>query len=205
MKRFSLPLMTAEAAAANEQLRNRSSSELRVATWNVWFDQTCKDERIASLLREVLCAAPDVVCLQEVLPELEKALRECSELNEVYNISPFGIRHYGNLILVRRDLEVSFAELELISMMDRSLLLAHIRRQQGLRSEDFTVATVHLESLNSEKVRRAQLQEAAAALKLKHHRSVLCGDFNFDATQTWGDWRLPEPARTAPERLEIMC
>ena len=57
------------------------------------------------------------------------------------------------------------------------------------------VATVHLESLDSERVRGEQLAVAARALGGTAH-AVLMGDFNFDATRTWGEWRDGGVART---------
>jgi len=144
----------------------------------------------------VLCAAPNVVCLQEVLPELAKALRSCGPLNEVYDISPFDVGAYGCLILTQKDLQAKFTEVPLTTQMGRNLLLARCRA----RFANLIVATVHLESLNSEKTRKVQLQETAEALQDQRY-ALLCGDFNFDATQTYGDWKLPEPSR-APHELE---
>lgn len=196
MRRFDLPTLHAEAAAARTALQHRSRSRLRVVTWNVWFDDLCKSERMAALLREVFSMAPDVACLQEVLPELAQALRACGWLTDVYDISPFDVGAYGCMMLVRKDLQAEFVEVPLTTLMDRNLVLATCKA--GLPGLSF--ATTHLESLNSEKVRRRQLEEAAQALRNKPC-AILCGDFNFDATQTYGDWRLSAPARK-PEDLE---
>ncbi|CAE8732141.1 unnamed protein product [Polarella glacialis] len=196
MKRITLPPLAAEAALAGDALRARQRSQLRVATWNVWFDEVCKDERIAGLLREALRQAPDALCLQEVLPELATALRSSGPLTELYDISPLDVGVYGCLILAHKDLEAEFTEVPLTTCMGRSLILAECRA----RFPHLTVATTHLESLKTERIRRVQLQEAAAALRDKRF-AVLCGDFNFDATRTFGDWQLAVPLR-APHEIE---
>jgi len=67
----------------------------------------------------VLRAAPGVVCLQEVFPELSKALRGCRTLNEIYNISPFDVGPYGCLILAQKELQAEFTEVNLTSCMGR--------------------------------------------------------------------------------------
>ena len=49
------------------------------------------------------------------------------------------------------------------------------------------VGTVHLESLDTERTRAAQLRQISAVEGL----DLLCGDFNFDDVSTWGEWRQP--------------
>jgi len=173
-----------EITTAARTLQSRPTSELRVVTWNVWFDAMCAAERQLALMREVLAVAPDVACFQEVVPAFLQALRNCVPLATVYEISPYDIRDYGCVMLVRRDFCPKFQIQELPSAMGRSLLsIVCTSRCPGL-----VVMTAHLESLNSRRMRREQLLRAAAALE-EHTRSILCGDFNFDETQTWGDWR----------------
>lgn len=45
------------------------------------------------------------------------------------------------------------------------------------------------------------MQVAAPLLRAKPS-SIICGDFNFDDTKTWGDWQRTAPA-VPPERSEI--
>jgi len=189
-------LLEEEAAAAAQVLAGRPLSCLRVLTWNVWFDAVCAAERQAALLREVLSAAPDVACFQEVLPEFAEAVRGSEALTAVYRASPQGVEPYGCMLLVRHDLQPTFGVQPLPSRMCRTLLWARC----GGRCPGLTIATTHLESLNSAPARRRQLEEAARFLQ-EREGAVLCGDFNFDDEKTWGDWRLPEPA-LRPEELE---
>jgi len=95
------------------------------------------------------------------------------------------------LILAKHELGPRFSEIEMATMMGRSLLVAELVPPGGGGSARAwcagAVATVHLESLNSAKVRDAQLQTANRALA-RYLNAVLCGDFNFDDTQEYGDW-----------------
>lgn len=181
-----------EVQKAAELLEARPTSQLRVATWNVWFDQRCAHERQRALVYEVLQAAPDIVCLQEVLPAFADVVRGDDALKGIYSISPQSVGHYGCMMLVRRDLKPNFSERKLTSSMDRTLLWAECTD----RCKGLLVMTTHLESLNTEKYRRRQLEEAAEVLQ-GCSLSILCGDFNFDATQTWGDWQRSAPQRKA--------
>ena len=38
--------------------------------WNIWFDEEERAARLQALLAEALDAAPDAICLQEVVPSV---------------------------------------------------------------------------------------------------------------------------------------
>eukprot|EP00971_Amphidinium_carterae_P222856 4422561-Amphidinium_carterae.1 len=40
--------------------------QVSILTWNVWFDTFCQQKRQLGLLLEVLHAAPDIVCFQDL-------------------------------------------------------------------------------------------------------------------------------------------
>ena len=87
--------------------------------------------------------------------------------------------------------------------MGRSLLIAELtplqaNLEQG-EGRKVAVATTHLESLNSAPVRKQQLKIAQEALQ-GYSQAILCGDFNFDSNQNWGDWR--RAAAHPPQSLE---
>jgi len=166
------------------------STRLKVLTWNVWFDEFCIEARLDALVATVLGRGVDVVCFQEVLPEFAAALRASSLIKATFDVSANDVKPYGCMMLVRRALgakirEVPFEE----TNMGRSLLIAELHPSRAEETwKAGLVGTVHLESLNSAKMRRWQL--AACARELSRHRNaILCGDFNFDDTQEWGDWR----------------
>lgn len=104
----------------------------------------------------------------------------------MYSVSPHEVGAYGCLLLVRHELRAEFSQVSFPSNMGRSLLVARCTPPPSERP--FALATVHLESLNSARLRTAQLEVCRDALK-PYDRAVLCGDFNFDSTQNFGDWR----------------
>ena len=88
-------------------------TRLRVLTWNVWFAPTDADRRMAALVREALAQVPDVLCLQEVVPELADSLRTsraASALRKVYAVSQNDVGPYGCLLLARHSLGATFKE-----------------------------------------------------------------------------------------------
>lgn len=149
------------------------------------------DQRFDAVIVEILEKRPDVVCLQEVTPRFAKAARASAVLGGLYVVSPNAIDRYGVLMLVNKAWAPRFHEEEMPSVMGRSLLISEFTvpsRDGSAPALSYAVATVHLESLNNERTRAEQLKICHAHLR-KFPNAVLTGDFNFDATQTWGDWR----------------
>ena len=168
------------------------STRLRVCTWNVWMEVSWAEERFDALVRTLLARAPDVICLQEVVPRFAASLRASSLVASQYTVSNNDVGPYSVLLLARTDLCPVFRQVELESAMGRSLLIAELDpRRPEERWKRGAVATVHLESLNSASIRRAQLATCSQELGMQSAlpNAVLAGDFNFDDTQEWGDWR----------------
>ena len=147
--------LTSEMAAATSEANSRPADQLRIVTWNIWFDPSRQDERLQMLLSEALRTAPDIIALQEVVPRVAEAIRSCMTLNALYVVSPFSISQYGVLMLVRRSLAPTFSIAPLPSQMGRSLLIA--------TCATVVVATVHLESLNNAPTRRMALASRTEA------------------------------------------
>ena len=175
-----------------------TNDSLRVVTWNVWFAPVDADARMAALFQEALGTAPDVLCLQEVVPELSKSLRASRGLRDAFAISQNDVGAYGCMLLVRHELQPTFQEVRFPSQMGRSLLIAECSAPTAGR---IAVATAHLESLGNAPTRAKQLKAARAALA-GYEKAVLCGDFNFDSTQNFGDWRTVPPRPPRPMREE---
>ena len=77
--------------------------------------------------------------------------------NDGRSVAPYGV-----MILCRKELSPTFTVHELPTMMARTLLVATIHDPS--RGGTMDVATVHLESLDSQKVRAAQLEVAHGVL-----------------------------------------
>ena len=61
-----------------ESLTSFPATKLKLLTWNIWFDIMDREERMAALIEYILSELPDVVCLQEVVPNVKIFLSECS-------------------------------------------------------------------------------------------------------------------------------
>lgn len=173
---------------------SEASSVVSVMTWNVWFDALGQYDRHEAVLAEVKKLKPDVACFQEVTAVFMELLKEEKNILREYAVSPNHIRAYGCLTLVKKTFKnVKFLEVPFKnSGMDRSLILATVG--------SFAVGNVHLESLCFERKRKEQLQTCEKELR-GYKNALLVGDFNFDATKTYGDWRRKAP-KVDPAFLE---
>ena len=63
---------------AEETIISFPGNKLKLLTWNIWFDHIDREERMAALIEYILREQPDVVCLQEVTPNVKVFLSECS-------------------------------------------------------------------------------------------------------------------------------
>ena len=189
-----------ELAAAREVSSPPARAVLTVLTWNVWFDRMLFDQRLDAIIVELLSRRPNVACFQEVTPRFASAVRNSRVLNQVYAVSQNTIYEYGCMMLVNKSWAPTFEEIALPTRMGRSLLVSQFAHPSlgGDPALVHAVATVHLESLNSERARAEQLDICRAHLR-PFSNAVLCGDFNFDSTQTWGDWRPGARPRPAAE------
>lgn len=190
---------------ATFQLPPPAGASLRVVTWNVWFGPVEAQARMAALFSEALGTTPDVICLQEVVPDLAASIRGCSALRRAYAISANDVGSYGCLILARHELSPRFTEVPYqCSRMGRSLLVAELSPPADPAPPAacrVAVATTHLESLNNARLRAKQLRIARDTLA-SYDSAALVGDFNFDSSQNFGDWLPRGDRRTMPPRPE---
>lgn len=129
---------------------------LTVLTWNVWFDVWCRDQRACEVFARCRVTKPDVICFQEVTPDFLERLRR-DALIAMYHVSDdsvqgLAVQPYGVLLLCRRARwphRPTFLRHELPSRMSRELLTCDVR----MGCELWTLATVHLESLNNAALR----------------------------------------------------
>jgi len=150
---------------------------LKVATFNVWFEDHEFESRAAAILLLLRESGADVIALQEVkLRFLERALRE-PWIRDEFTLSDADgstIADYGVILLSR--LPVLGLELyDLPSTMGRQLLTARV----AAGKLDLVVATTHLESLSEFGMyREEQLRKIFRVLEPAEN-ALLLGDFNF--------------------------
>ena len=148
-------------------------------------------QRADKLLQIIEYNKPHVVCLQEVTMSFlshflgDKFLRENFVASDV---SASTFQGYGVVTLCNKDVGVQFKLRKLPSQMERRTVFTEIQIDENNR---FTVCNVHLESLRSGEVRKAQLEAICKCMTLSVPASFcVVGDFNFDVK--WKDCKKRE-------------
>lgn len=138
-------------------------SSLKIVTFNVWFDSYMIRERFELLVAELESHKPDIICFQEVTPKFLQwchdapffhDYHQCYKSSETKKVIPYGC------LIVSRFPIASFQELELTTMMFRKCLILEVI----LNDKRVLIGNVHLESLNTAKVRACQLKDIFATL-----------------------------------------
>ncbi|MCA9712171.1 MAG: endonuclease/exonuclease/phosphatase family protein [Myxococcales bacterium] len=158
---------------------------VRIVTWNAWFGQLERAARRRALWRTLRAVDPDVICLQEMLPEdidgpePERWRARGYWVSDAYLVG-YDVLMLGRIPVLHRE------RLPLPTQMGRNLLLVRLELDPPL-----TVATIHLEStapMTQARVR--QLRDIDARLAPEPN-VVLVGDMNFSDD---------DPAETAEVR-----
>jgi tyrosyl-DNA phosphodiesterase 2 len=180
------------------------SCSLKFLTLNLWWGATRKAERFEAVKRLVEMHEPDVVAFQEVTHDIFPALQDGMSDFRVWPPFPTPA---GTVLLTRQDW-IERGELRLTSSLQRRLT--------WLRTDDFAVATVHMESVSTNwETRLQQMDEVFSYLK-RFRRVVLLGDFNFapdweenraippDYSDAWSLLRPTEPGYTEDTSINLM-
>lgn len=156
-------------------------TRLTVLTWNIFFDSHKISERTLQIIKIVNDNNPDIICFQEVRKTILDVLIIEFEIggyiipNKDLQTGRVVKNVYSTLIFVKKSLSID-SIVNIIpfstSYMERDILELNI--------ENYCIINVHLESTNSEqmkKIRTLQLNEIIE--KYKNSKTVVCGDFNI--------------------------
>lgn len=184
---ISSPLPLLDGLVTNKKVS--AGENLSLLCWNLWFATFAYDIRMAMVNDIIGDLLPDIVCLQEVLPQYIPMLKE-QLWSDQYSMSDSGtggsVDPYGVLILVKKKLSPTFSFYDMPTEMGRRLVTAVI----PCRTDTLVIGGVHLESLKYHSTRMAQLEVCARVLKA-HKNAILCGDFNFCSYRNFsGDGEL---------------
>jgi len=146
---------------------------LTFCTYNVWFEPHNFEIRGIELRKIMQETNADFICLQEVTFPFFKELLLTKWVQDSYFISGIQITSYHTVILSKHPCQ--FICIPFPTRMGRYLLYALIEIN-GIKT---AVGTVHLESLNSAKVRKEQLDITFNEFK-QYPRAFILGDHNFD-------------------------
>jgi endonuclease/exonuclease/phosphatase family metal-dependent hydrolase len=140
-----------------------SRARFSLLTWNVWFGEYAFARRNEYILNLIERQSVDIICLQEVTHEFLSILAQRSRLVADYDISDHDlsgatIGSYGVLMMCKKELQASYHFTEFPTGMGRSLLSAELALdgQHSNVGGTFCVGTVHLESLDSARLRIKQ-------------------------------------------------
>lgn len=165
--------------------------ELKIITYNVWFDPFAKEIRNQNLLHIIKDNKPDVACFQEVTFDFFDIIKKNNELLKYYDFSLdplantqtvanyLGSHNYGVLMLVKKELKAHFTLYKFNnSKMERRILAAKITKNE----REILLSTTHLESLlGNSAVRASQLLDINN-LHANASEAIFTGDLNLSTT-----------------------
>ena len=100
-------------------------NELTVLSLNIWFDQFAEMERTASLLATIYKNNPDVICLQEVRPNIyEKLIKNLKKYQ--YRYPKNVLYNYGCVIMSKYKISKCLSLPYKHTNMGRELLITKI-------------------------------------------------------------------------------
>ncbi len=165
-----------------------------VVSYNIWFDKTLCLERTISLIESINLLNPDVICFQEVRPEIYDILIQF--LIEYKYYFPEKLKKtYGCVTFSKYPITKCLDYLYSNSKMGRSLIITKIDYPHQIISDnindtstnkiEITVANTHFESLfkkNTEnKIKLEQYENARIVLDslyAEYQNVILCSDTN---------------------------
>jgi endonuclease/exonuclease/phosphatase family metal-dependent hydrolase len=153
------------------------------------------------------CAVPvSVICLQEVTDRVlrklmqdkrvQKRYRICSSAEQASRFTHFVDGYfYGVAMMIAKSLPTPIVRhAKLPSRMGRSVLVAEFPLNNNENGGDHSsssavvaIATVHLESLESQLARNKQLEIIVQQVLDQYEFAMLVGDYNITATGPWGN------------------
>jgi endonuclease/exonuclease/phosphatase family metal-dependent hydrolase len=151
-------------------------NRLKIMSYNIWFDNFHRTERLFSLFDVIYKTDPDVICLQEVLDFQYDTIK--NRLNYQYYYPEKLNLKYGCVILSKYPIKQSVT-ISLPSAMKRNLSLVKI----NIDEISFVIANVHFESeFNTyNNTKKEQFKHVGAILNkmyYDHSNVILCSDTN---------------------------
>ncbi len=145
---------------------------IKLLTWNIWFDENYRQKRTESILEESFIYQPDFIAFQEVVPETSRII-----LNKKgeYNVIGYPLtQNYDTLILSKYQCVGWNRYVLPNSEMGRNLLIGDF----NILDENISIGTFHLESVFNKRnnIKINQLQYIA---EITPEKCILMGDTNF--------------------------
>ena len=130
---------------------------ISILTFNVWFSEYYRSERIKEIIRIIMENKPTIICLQEVINETLSIVLENDFIKKNYETSIKELnRVYGELILYSKKAKVNISNIHRFSLTRMERHINHIELELGSKKvkRDWGLANeymdVILEMLNNE-------------------------------------------------------
>ncbi|KAJ0081226.1 hypothetical protein Patl1_10007 [Pistacia atlantica] len=186
-------------SSSSSEIKGAVMRSLKILSYNVWFREDlemCK--RMKAIGDLIQLHSPDLICFQEVTPNIYDILRQSSWW-KVYqcsvSIEMAESRRYFCLQLSKLQVKAFSCKPFRNSIMGRELCIAEVKVQD---EKSLVVATSHLESpcprppTWDQMFSKERVEQAREAINLleKNQNVIFCGDMNWDDKL---DGRFPFP------------
>ncbi|MBN1560016.1 endonuclease/exonuclease/phosphatase family protein [candidate division KSB1 bacterium] len=171
--------------------RQSAKKNIRLLSWNLWFDEFLQLERLNAVLSHIVHLHPDIITFQE-LTFLSENFFDNKNLpfSDIYHKVPKNVlekNRYWEGIYTRFGFDARFTRIPFEdSQMGRGLTVVHFYEI------DLVVGCMHLESEDNHSIRRNQFHQALSHFSyFRTRNNILAGDTNVRAGDTIDDL-LPE-------------
>ena len=150
--------------------------QLRLATFNVWFDPFESQRRCNAVLSILESEAPDIVALEEVTAPFLEAVLRAPWVRAHYTSSRIKVSETDRyeVVMLSRLPVVRFTAHTLSSDMGRKLHALELRTKRG----SLVVAGIHLESMKDRAPMRLKQIEECTSILNGCDCAIWMGDFN---------------------------
>lgn len=153
----------------------------KVLSYNIWFEEYSRLDRLESLIATIMESNPDVICMQEVIPDMYEILK--LKLSEYPHYFPQSLENkYGSVIMSKHPMENCIDQKFSGSKMGRSLLISTI----NVDSIPIIIGNTHFESefqrkeSNNEKIYQYEYtQSILDSLYDNYQNIIFCSDTNL--------------------------
>ena len=170
---------------------------LKIATWNIWFDEYRMKKRMNEIMNIISNHNIDIFCLQELTQESFEYLtkHDYIQKDHKFYISSKDINdigNYGNIIFSK----FPISKVNILSFNQTKMYRKLVTVDMNINNEVFKICTTHLESLENNRAQRiSQLTQSVKFIVNENNENVdhfiFCGDFNECGTMN--DKLLPFP------------
>lgn len=152
---------------------------LKIVSWNIFFKDFDYKWRINNICKEIISYNPDVICLQEVIPEFWDIIQTHfgKEYENAYKhpfINNTSDRTYGEVILSKIPI-IKRGFFKLSSCQGRVNTWIDIKSKQ----EYIRINTAHLESFQEDKYKQLRQNQIAHIEKENSGKWIWIGDSNM--------------------------